>query len=130
MAKKTSPSLTLSFFALIIMQCVCVSLRGTHQVNIRQTSVEMRMRTWLNMAECVRWMARCRSFWKKRCKHTYKFQGSAYMHVWHARLLPCFMCHSVSRTNSINTIQNQPQRTSLPAVYLICSTDAIKKTVG
>lgn len=26
----------------------------------------MRMSTWLNIADCVLWMARCRSFWGHR----------------------------------------------------------------
>lgn len=36
--------------------------QGTHHVNIRQTSVLMSITTWLNMAECVRWIALWRSF--------------------------------------------------------------------
>lgn len=31
----------------------CVSCEDTHHVNMRQTSVLMRITTWLNMAECV-----------------------------------------------------------------------------
>lgn len=40
--------------------------KDTHHVNIRQTSVLMSITTWLNMAECVRWMALWRSFCKNR----------------------------------------------------------------
>lgn len=36
--------------------------RSAYPVKTRQSSVQMRMSTWLNMAECVRWMARWRSF--------------------------------------------------------------------
>lgn len=34
----------------------------THPVNTKQSSVQNRMRTWLNMADCVRRMARWKSF--------------------------------------------------------------------
>ncbi len=48
-----------------------VSSEGTHHVNMRQTSVLMSITTWLNMAECVRWIALWRSFCRDR--HRYEF---------------------------------------------------------
>lgn len=55
----------MSFFCLCFFgpssQCN-VSSKGTHHVNMRQTSVLISITTWLNMAECVRWIALWRSF--------------------------------------------------------------------
>lgn len=43
----------------------------------------MRMSTWLNIADCVLWMARCRSFWGDRA-------GLPPAHTaWGHQLLPC-----------------------------------------
>lgn len=47
-------------------------LAGTHPVKTRHSSVQKRMSTWLNMADCVRRMARWKSFcgrghrWRQR----------------------------------------------------------------
>lgn len=30
---------------------------ATYQVKIRHSKVDIKMRTWLNIADCVRWMA-------------------------------------------------------------------------
>lgn len=38
----------------------------THPVKTRHSKVQMRMNTWLNMAECVLWMARWKSFWRQQ----------------------------------------------------------------
>lgn len=38
----------------------------THPVKTRHRRVQIRMSTWLNIADCVLWMARCRSFWGER----------------------------------------------------------------
>lgn len=32
-------------------------LLATYQVKIRHSKVDIKMRTWLNIADCVRWMA-------------------------------------------------------------------------
>lgn len=31
---------------------------GTYQVKMRHNKVDIKIRTWLNIADCVRWMAR------------------------------------------------------------------------
>lgn len=55
-----------SIFLLLAFFCLSSQIggggEGTHQVNIRQTSVLMSITTWLNMAEWVRWIALWRSF--------------------------------------------------------------------
>lgn len=38
-----------------------------HPVKTRQSRVQKRMRTWLNMADCVRRMARWKSFCRRQC---------------------------------------------------------------
>lgn len=50
------------FFFFCLSSQIGVGGEGTHQVNIRQTSVLMSITTWLNMAEWVRWIALWRSF--------------------------------------------------------------------
>lgn len=41
----------------------------SYQVKIRHSNVDIKIKTWLNIADCVRWMALCRSFWNNTEKH-------------------------------------------------------------
>lgn len=59
-------SLFISFLSSLPPFQFSVGSKGTHHVNIRHTSVLMSITTWLNMAECVRWIALWRSF----CRET------------------------------------------------------------
>lgn len=62
----------------------------THPVNTRHRRVQMRMSTWLNIADCVLWMARCRSFWGERGGLPPARRARGEMSSKH-HLLPCWL---------------------------------------
>lgn len=85
------PLVSLSFLSWLPPSHFSVSSEGTHHVNMRQTSVLMSITTWLNMAECVRWIALWRSFCRDRHRYEFIYENSNRTRLLH--------CHDVNWLN-------------------------------
>lgn len=59
----------------------------THPVKTRHSKVQMRMNTWLNMAEWVLWMARWKSFWTEEEETTRTGRFHQYIHSFNIQEL-------------------------------------------
>ena len=65
----------------------------SYQVKIRHSNVDIKIKTWLNIADCVRWMALCRSFWNNTEKHILNCSGFPVHLAWAASCRSCYNYH-------------------------------------